>query len=464
MSGQKAVKENQITEGTIWKQLLIFFFPIAAGTIVQQLYNVADAAIVGRFVGKEALASVGGSASVLTSMIIYFFSGLATGAGVVVSQFYGAKNQEAVQKGLHTAYAFAIISSIVLAIAGWFAAPVLLEIMDTPVDTLADSTIYMRIFCVGLIATLTYNMGAAIMRAIGDSKRPLYYLIVSSVLNIVLDVIFIVVFHWGIVGAAVATVISQAVSSLLVIYSLSRAYDTLKFRFRELRIHKQIFIAEFKIGIPGGISFCINSITGIILQTAVNGFGTDTTAAWAAFNKIDMIFWALCGAFGASITTFVGQNYGAKKYDRMWKSVRICLGLSLLICGLAQIGLYLFSRPMFIMFTTDVNVIEIGVHMIHFLVPTYIFYIFLEIPSGALRGMGDVVIPTAFNLMGTLLLKIPWILFVLPIYHTLEMVMITYLLSGLFAMVLTVIYYFRKKRKFTKQYEKENPEGNTGIA
>jgi len=447
MSRSKDTKINQITEGVIWKQLLLFFFPIAAGTIVQQLYNVADAAIVGRFVGKEALASVGGSASVLTSMVIYFFSGLATGAGVVVSQYYGAKNQEAVQKSLHTAYAFAMISGVVLAIAGWIATPKLLVIMDTPVETLQDSILYMRIFCVGLIATLTYNMGAAIMRAVGDSKRPLYYLIVSSVLNIVLDIIFIVVFKWGIAGAAAATVIAQAISSALVLYSLSHAYDIMKFRFRELRIYKNIFIAEFKIGIPGGISFCISSITGVILQTAINGFGTDTTAAWAAFNKIDMIFWALCGAFGASVTTFVGQNYGAMKYERMWKSVRICLGLSLLICGITQIGLYLFCRPMFMMFTTDLNVIDIGVHMMRFLVPTYILYIFLEIPAGALRGMGDVMLPTAFNLLGTICLKIPWILFVLPIYHTIEMVMITYLLSGLFAMVLTVIYYFKKKRK-----------------
>ena len=450
MSELKAVKENQITNGVIWKQILIFFFPIAAGTIVQQLYNVADAAIVGRFVGKEALASVGGSASVLTSMVIYFFSGLATGAGVVVSQYYGAKNQEAVQKSLHTAYAFAMISSVVLAIAGWFAAPKLLEIMDTPSEIMKDSIVYMRIFCIGLIATLTYNMGAAIMRAVGDSRRPLYYLIISSVLNIILDIIFIVVFHWGIAGAAAATVIAQAVSSILALFALSRSYDMLEFRFRELRIYKNIFIAEFKIGVPGGISFCISSITSVILQTAINGFGTDTTAAWAAFNKIDMIFWALLSAFGAAITTFSGQNYGARKYDRMWKSVRICLGLSLVVCGITQIGLYLFCRPMFAVFTTDSGVIEIGVHMMRFLVPTYIFYIFLEIPAGALRGMGDVIIPTVFNLMGTILLKIPWILFVLPIYHTIEMVMITYLLSGLFAMVLTVIYYFRKKRKFAE--------------
>ena len=439
------MKRNEITEGIIWKQLLIFFFPIAIGTIIQQFYSVADAVIVGRFVGTEALASVGGSASVITNMVIYFFTGLATGAGVIVAQFYGAKDEQSVQKSMHTAYAFSIILGIVFAIIGWAVSPWMLRMMNTSPEILNDSIAYMRIFFVGLVATMTYNMGSAIMRAVGDSKRPLYYLVLCSVLNIILDLLFIIVFHMGIAGAAIATVISQAISAVLVAYSLMRAYDGLKLNLKEIWIDKRILISELRVGLPGGLQFCISGFTNIILQTAINGFGTTVTAAWAAYNKLDMIFWTLLGAFGSAVTTFVGQNFGAQKYDRMWKSVRVCIGLSLLICGIAQFCLYAFCEPMYRIFTSDLEVISMGVHIMRFIVPIYILFVFNEIPAGALRGMGFAAMPTAFNLIGTVFLKIPWIIFVLPKYHTIEMILVTYPISGIFAMVLTIVYYYKKK-------------------
>ncbi len=439
--------KNQITEGVIWKQLLIFFFPIALGTIVQQLYNVADAAIVGRFVGKEALASVGGSAFVLVNMVVYFFSGLSSGAAVIISQFFGAKDAKNLHDSIHTAYAFSIIMGILLAVAGWLSTPALLRLMNTPAEIFADSVTYMQIYFVGLIATLTYNMGSAIMRAVGDSKRPLYYLVICCVLNIILDLVFIIVFDMGIAGAAAATVISQAISAVLVTYSLMHSYDTFRLILRKLCIHRRILTLELRVALPSGLQFCISGITNIVLQSAINGFGTDTAAAWAAYNKIDMIFWTLCGAFGASVTTFVGQNYGARKLDRVFKSVRVCLGLSLVICGFAQFCLYAFCEPMFLVFTSDAKVIEIGVYIMRYMVPVYLVFVFSEIPAGALRGMGDTAVPTLFGLIGTVVLKIPWIVFVLPKYPILETVMLSYPISGLFSTALIVIYYFYKKRK-----------------
>ena len=216
----ESTKTNQITEGVIWKQLLIFFFPIVVGTLFQQLYNTVDAVIVGRFVGKGALAAVGGSSAVLSNLIIGCFTGLASGASVIVSQFYGAKDERNLQKSLHTAYAFSVILSIVFTILGWALTPFLLKLIDTPADTLADSILYLRIYFLGIFGTLIFNIGSAIMRSIGDSRRPLYYLIVCCFLNIILDLVLVIVFDMGIVGAAIATIISQAVSAILVTNAL----------------------------------------------------------------------------------------------------------------------------------------------------------------------------------------------------------------------------------------------------
>ena len=309
----ESTKTNQITEGVIWKQLLIFFFPIVVGTLFQQLYNTVDAVIVGRFVGKGALAAVGGSSAVLSNLIIGCFTGLASGASVIVSQFYGAKDERNLQKSLHTAYAFSVILSIVFTILGWALTPFLLKLIDTPADTLADSILYLRIYFLGIFGTLIFNIGSAIMRSIGDSRRPLYYLIICCFLNIILDLVLVIVFDMGIVGAAIATIISQAVSAILVTNALMKKYDDCKLYLSKLHIDLLKLRLEFRIGIPSALQAFMYSITNIIIQAAINGFGTDTAAAWASFGKLDALFWTVNGAFGIAITTFAGQNYGAGK-------------------------------------------------------------------------------------------------------------------------------------------------------
>ena len=257
----EVLKENQITTGVIWKQLLVFFFPIVIGTLFQQLYNTVDAVVVGRFVGKAALASVGGSSAVLTYQVVTFFTGLASGATVVISQFFGAGNHKKVHTALHTAYAFSIITGIIITIAGYLITPWILAVMKTPADVMDDSVVYLRIYFLGIIFTFVYNMGSGIMRAIGDSKRPLYYLIVCCVLNIILDVLLVVVFPLGIKGAAIATVASQAVSALLVTYALMHSYDTpeqsLKLVLHQIRLDLPILKAELRIGMPGGLQSCM---------------------------------------------------------------------------------------------------------------------------------------------------------------------------------------------------------------
>lgn len=441
------LQKNQITEGVIWKQLLIFFFPIVIGTLFQQLYNTVDAVIVGRFVGKSALASVGGSAAVLTYQIIMIFTNLANGAAVIISQFFGAKNIERLGKALHTAFTFSIVVSIFISIVGYFAAPFMLQLMKTPADIMDNSILYLRIYFLGIIFTLIYNVGAAIMRAIGDSRRPLYYLIVCCILNIILDLVFILVFKMGIAGAAIATIIAQAVSAALIVRALMKSYDVFSLNLRALRIDFPLLRAELRIGIPGAFQSCMYGVTNIIIQTSINSFGTDTAAAWAAFGKIDTIFWAVCGAFGIAATTFSGQNYGAGKLDRVHKSVRTALFLSLGVCGSLLAFLVIFSNPLFTLFTTDKNVIDIGIYMLVTIVPSYIIYVFVEILTGALRGIGDVMIPTIITIGGVCGIRLPWILIATRIWPDLFTIMVSYPLAWAATALFLIPYYFYRKKK-----------------
>lgn len=444
-------KKNQITEGVIWKQLLIFFFPIMVGTLFQQLYNTVDAIIVGRFVGKQALASVGGSAAVLTNFVIGFFTGLSAGATVIISQFYGAKNLKQLSKGLHTAYAFSITVSILISVIGWFSTPVLLHLLKTPADVIPDSILYLRIYFLGMIFTLTYNMGSSIMRAIGDSRRPLIYLVICCVINIILDILFVIVFHMGIAGAAIATVISQGVSAILVTRSLMKSYGILKLELQAIRFHGALLKSELKIGLPGGIQSFGYSISNIIIQAVINNFGTDTAAAWAAYGKLDAIFWTVCGSFGIAITTFSGQNFGARKFDRVKKSVRVCLAMALTVCGSLIVFLMIFCRPLYHIFTTDQAVVDIGVYMLRLITPSYVIFIFVEIFSGALRGIGDVLIPSTITLGGVLLVRLTWILFVTPMTGELSTLLYSYPLAWGATALLLIPYYFHRRKQALKE-------------
>lgn len=442
----KRTDTNKITEGVIWKQLLIFFFPILVGTLFQQLYNTVDAIIVGRFVGKQALASVGGSASVLSNLVIGFFTGLSAGASVIISQFYGAKDEKNLHKCLHTAYAFSIISSLILSIFGWILTPWMLEAIHTPADTMADSIVYLRLYFLGMLAVMIFNMGSSIIRAIGDSRKPLYYLIVCCILNIILDYAAVVYLHMGIAGAAIATIISQAVSAILVTHALMTSYGILKLKLREIRFDYHTLKLQLRIGFPGGIQACMYSISNIIIQSAINDFGTDTAAAWAAWGKLDALFWALTSAFGLAISTFSGQNYGAKKTERIFKSIRVCTVMSLGVCGILLTFIYIFCEPLFQIFTGDAGVVQIGVYMLRMILPSYITYVFIEVISGALRGIGDVFIPTVANLVGVCAVRIPFILILLPRIFKIETILISYPIAWIATLLILIPYYFIRKR------------------
>ena len=438
---------NQITEGIIWKQLLLFFFPIVLGTFFQQFYNTIDAVIVGRFVGKEALASVGGSAGQIINLVVGFFTGLTAGATVVISQFYGARDGKSLGESIHTAYAFSLIGSIFITAAGILLAPVMLEKMQTSPELMEDSTTYLRIYFGGIVCVFIYNIGSSILRAAGDSKRPLYYLIACCFINIVLDILLVVVIPMGVAGVAIATLASQAVSAVLVTRALVRSTDILSLSLKEIRIHRNMLRTQLKIGLPGGLQSVMYSFSNIIIQAALNRFGTDTTAAWAAYGKLDAIFWMISGAFGIAITTFVGQNYGAGKFDRIKKSVRACVLMDFSVAIVLVIFLMSARVFLFRIFTADASVIEIGSKMLEMIAPCYIFFVFIEILSGALRGMGDVLIPMLLTMFGVCALRIAWVAVAVPIRPSIATIIVSYPITWILTSVLFIIYYARKMKK-----------------
>lgn len=438
---------NQITEGIIWKQLLLFFFPIVFGTFFQQLYNTIDTVIVGHFVGKEALACVGGSSSQIINLIVGFFTGLSSGASVVIAQFFGAHDERSVRESLHTAYAFSILGSSIITILGFVLAPNMLRWMHTPAELIPDSTIYMRIYFLGIIFVFIYNTGSGILRAIGDSKHPLYYLIYCCIINIILDVLFVVVFHLGVFGVAIATLISQFVSALLVTLNLMKSNGILQLFLREIRIYKSVLRSQLYIGVPAGMQSIMYSITNVIIQSALNSFGTDTVAAWSVYGKLDAIFWMVSGAFGIAITTFVGQNYGAGKKDRVLKSTRVCLGMDLTVSILLALFLIFSRNFLFRLFTNDPTVINIGSNMLMLIAPWYIVFIFIEVLSGALRGIGDVIVPMLLTMFGVCVLRIIWIFTTLKFHPTINAILFSYPVTWTLTAVLFIIYYIFKTKK-----------------
>lgn len=448
---------NQITEGIIWEQLLLFFFPILMGTFFQQLYNTADAMIVGRFVGKEALSAVSGSAGMLTQMIVGFFVGLSAGCGVIISQYYGAKRPEMVGYAVHTSIAFSIISGTGIMIIGIILTPWMLRSMSTPEDIIDLSILYLRVYLIGMIPNLLYNTGSSILRAVGDSRRPLYFLIASCMTNILLDLLFVVILRLGVRGAAIATVCSQMISAALVILCLCRTQDMYRLHLSQIRIDRRMLTRMIRIGLPAGIQSVMYGLSNVIIQTGINSLGTNTVAAWAAYGKIDSIFWMIINSFGIAITTFVGQNYGAGKRERIHRGVRVCMGMTIVSSLFISALVYFFGIYAYAWFTTDQDVIQIGIQMMRYLSPLYTTYVAIEILSGALRGVGDSFIPMILCAFGVCVLRVFWVLAVVPIHRNMYTIMFSYPLTWVCTTILFLIYYlffsplgFREQKKIQK--------------
>ena len=438
----KVVKGNRITEGSIFGQLLLFFFPILFGTFFQQLYNTADAMVVGRFVGKQALAAVGGSTSTLINLLVGFFVGLSSGATVVISQFYGARKADKVHWAVHTSIAFSVIGGIIFMIVGLVGSPWALEAMKTPEDVMGHAVVYIRIYFLGIIVNLVYNMGAGILRAVGDSRRPLYFLIASCFTNIILDVLLVAVLRMGVAGAALATITSQLLSAVLVVRALMKTDDMYKLEWKKVRIDQRMLQRIVRIGIPAGMQSVMYNISNVIIQAGVNTLGTDNVTAWATYGKVDGLYWMMINALGISATTFVGQNFGASRLDRVRKGAGACMVIGVVLTASVGAVLYNGGHLLVELFTTDLQVQAISMDLLHFMVPTFITYIAIEILSGTLRGVGDAWMPLVITGIGVCAVRVLWIMLVLPHYHTIIGAAFCYPLTWSLTTVAFVIYYY----------------------
>ncbi len=443
-------ESNPITEGAIWKQLLIFFYPILVGTFFQQLYNTIDAAVVGRFVGKVALAAVGGSTGQIVGLIVGFFVGLTSGAAVVVSQAMGVGDKAKVSRSIHTIYGFSLIGGLIMTILGLFSAPYLLELMRTPEELVKDSKLYLNVFFSGIFFVFIFNTGSSILRALGDSKRPLIYLGVCCGVNIVLDLVFVLVFKMEVFGVALATVVAQAVSAVLVTRALMTSPELCHFSIKEIRIDGELLKRQLLIGLPGGISSSMYGISNSIVQTAVNNIGTDASAGWTALAKLDGIYWMIGGSLGIAVTTFVGQNYGAGRLDRIKKSTSIGLSMNVGAGLIAAVILVFFSRPLLKFFTDDPAVLDIAVNALRIMAPFYALFAFIEIYSASLRGMGDSVVPMIMTMVGVCGFRIAWCVFVVPLAPSMDTISYNYPLSWVLTAAAFIIYYIYKIRRLEK--------------
>lgn len=437
----RTVKQTDILTGSIPRQLLAFFLPIWFGTLFQQLYNTADTLIVGNFVGTNALAAVGATGA-FVNLLVGLFVGLCSGAGVVVAQSYGARDLDAVDRQVHTSLVFSVVIGAVLTVVGLLTAEPVLRLMGTPEEILGDAALYLRIYFLGMIPQILYNMGTNILRAAGDSKRPLYFLIVASLVNIVLDIVFIAVFHWGVAGAALATILSQVASAVLTLRCLAGSQGMpWHLAAAKLRMERTILVAICMIGIPAAAQSALYNISNMMIQSCMNGFGTDTIAAWGVYGKIDFIFWMTINSLGISITTFAGQNFGARQYGRVRRGTRICLGMAAAAALGISVVFFLGAGPLFRLFSQDPEVIAVGVDMMHILVPAYITYVCIEILSGALRGCGDVRVPTLITVVCVCGLRILWLVTAVPRWHTVATVEFSYPITWTLASALFVVYY-----------------------
>ncbi len=439
---EKKPQVNQITEGVIWKQLLLFFFPILLGTFFQQMYNTVDTIIVGRFVGTHALAAVGSTGAII-NLFIGFFTGIGSGATVIISQRFGAQDDEGVSRSVHTGIALSLASGLFMTVVGIATTPLMLTMLGTPEDIYSDARLYTTIYFTGVLALVLYNIGSGILRALGDAKRPMIYLIVCCVANTVLDILCVVVFRLGVGGAALATTLSQVLSAVLVMTRLLRMSGPSKLFIRKIRFHMHELKGILRIGVPAGLQSALGCISNLIIQSSINSFGSVIVAAWTVHGRIDSIVWMISGAFSVAITTFVGQNFGAQKYDRVRKSVRVCMGMSIGVMAALSVLLVIFARPLFGFFSGDPEVIEEGMVIMWFITPFYWLWMPVEVLSGTMRGVGEALRPMLISSVGMCGLRVVWIFLVVGTWHIVPLLALTYPVTWVVTGVIFAVYYLR---------------------
>ncbi|MCF2555103.1 MATE family efflux transporter [Faecalicatena contorta] len=445
--------QSVMTEGPIWKKILYFSIPLILGNLFQQMYNTVDSIIVGNYIGSEALAAVGSSGSII-NLLIGFCVGASAGAGVVISQYYGAQNKEGVRKAVHTTIAISIVAGLIMTVAGVLLVPVILRMMGTPAEVFKQAVIYLQVYFGGIFFSVIYNMSAGILNAVGNSRRSLLYLIIAAVSNIFLDLLFVVVLRMGIIGAALATDVSQFISCIFILAFLIRSKEVYRLKIREIRFYDNLLFRILKIGLPTGLQNIVISISNVIVQSSVNSFGAVAMAGFAAYIKIDGFNILPVLSFSMAATTFTGQNIGAGKYDRVKKGMYVSVTMGIIYTILTGILLLMFAPQVIGVFTTRSEVVEYGVYIMKFFCPFYWMLGFLHVMAGTIRGTGKTMQAMAVFLFSLCLFRIAWIWTALRITRKLFGVMSAYPTSW-FVGALIIFVYAWKGKWMPESYYKE---------
>ena len=437
----------EMCSGPLFSKILFFAIPLMLSSILQLLFNAADIVVVGRYAGSESLAAVGSTSS-LINLITNLFVGLSVGTNVVVAHFFGSKENTKIGKTVHTSVVLSLISGVMLTVIGVVMAPIFLELMSTPEDIISLSTLYLRIYFIGMPAVMLYNFGSAILRAAGDTKRPLYYLLFAGLINVILNLIFVIGFGMGVDGVAIATVISQIISAVLIIWCLTKEEGCLHLELRELKLDREIVIRILKIGLPAGFQGVVFSLSNVVIQSSINSFGSVIMAGSAAAANIEGFVYVAMNAFHQTALTFTGQNYGAGEYKRVNRILFICQGM-VVVTGMVLGNLaVIFGTQLLSIYSPDMLVIAAGLRRMNYVCRVYALCGIMDVMVGALRGIGYSVMPMVVSLLGACGLRLIWIVTIFKLYHTEAILYMSYPVSWIITFSVHIICYIIVTRKF----------------
>lgn len=435
-------KGTGLLEGSIWKGIVSFAIPLFLGNLFQQLYNTVDSLIVGNFLGSDALAAVSSTGS-LIFLLVGFFNGIAMGAGVVISKFFGARDYENLKKAVHTDVAFGLVAGLILMAVGMVLAPQILVLMGTPESVLPNSIAYLRTYFAGSLAFVMYNIVMGILQAVGDSRHPLYYLIFSSIVNVVLDLLFVGVFHLGVGSAAAATVISQAASAVLCFIRLVRTQDVYQVHIKEIRLHPQILKQIIRIGLPSGLQNSLISIGNIVVQTNINKFGVMAVAGCGVYSKIEGFAFLPITCFSMSLTTFIGQNLGARQYDRAKKGAKFAILCSISLAELVGVIVYFGIPYLAAAFDNSQEVVAVATRQAHTEALFYFLLAFSHCIAGIMRGAGKSTVPMFTMLASWCLIRITYITIVVRLIPKIQVIFWAYPLTWSISSIIFLIYFLK---------------------
>ena len=438
----KRGRDVDMTQGSITKHLITFALPLLAGNIFQQMYNMVDTWVVGRYVSNEAYAAVGTNGPII-NLLIGFFMGLSSGAGVVISQYYGAKRYEDVSRTVHTAMTMTLILAVLFTGLGLFMTPYMLSIMNTPANVLPESTSYLRIIFSGIGGLMIYNIGSGILRAVGDSRRPFYFLVVCAVMNTVLDLVFVIRFRMGVQGVALATILSQAVSAALVLVTLLRTRECIHLQPSKLRLHWDMLKKIFRVGIPAAIQMAITSFSNIFVQSYINFFGDNCMSGWTTYAKVDQLLFLPMQSIALASTTFVGQNLGSNQVERAKKGVTHALIIAMTSTVVHMIPVMIYAPQIVAFFNSKPEVVDYGSMLLRYITPFYVLCCFNQIYSGALRGSGNSKAPMIIMLSSFVAFRQVYLFVMSRICNEILPIAMSYPAGWLLCSTLTLIYYHK---------------------